>query len=188
MQDMARAPAETYASINAPAIWRSARTKIEALSNTGMDEIDIPAFLRRRGSDGDDHDEALKPMRFGVDRQAQAREPIATEAFPIGRHAAVQIVRIFNAAVRPGLSFRQALRSVTESTPDPRILRAVEAVSSLVGTRIKAWSCFLIWAHRLNIPGSALSDAALALVTAQLHGVDVQPQESARALFEEVTA
>jgi hypothetical protein len=90
--------------------------------------------------------------------------------------------------VRPGLSFRQVLRSVTESSPDPRILRAVEAVSSLVGTRIKAWSCFLIWAHRLNIPGSALSDAALALVSAQLQGVDIQPQESARALFEEDTA
>jgi cell division protein FtsZ len=37
-----------YAGLNTPSVWRSARTKVEALANNGMDEIEIPAFLRRQ--------------------------------------------------------------------------------------------------------------------------------------------
>jgi cell division protein FtsZ len=42
------APQLDYGSLNAPSIWRSARTKVEALASNGMDEIDIPAFLRKQ--------------------------------------------------------------------------------------------------------------------------------------------
>jgi cell division protein FtsZ len=35
-------------SINIPSVWRSARTKVENLTNSGMDEIEIPAFLRKQ--------------------------------------------------------------------------------------------------------------------------------------------
>jgi cell division protein FtsZ len=42
-------PARTdYAGLNTPSVWRSARTKVEALANNGMDEIEIPAFLRKQ--------------------------------------------------------------------------------------------------------------------------------------------
>jgi cell division protein FtsZ len=34
--------------LNTPSVWRSARTKVEALANNGMDEIEIPAFLRKQ--------------------------------------------------------------------------------------------------------------------------------------------
>jgi cell division protein FtsZ len=37
-----------YAGLNTPSVWRSARTKVEALANNGMDEIEIPAFLRKQ--------------------------------------------------------------------------------------------------------------------------------------------
>jgi len=41
-----------YASLSTPSVWRSARTqaaaKVEALSSNGMDEIEIPAFLRKQ--------------------------------------------------------------------------------------------------------------------------------------------
>jgi cell division protein FtsZ len=43
---------QDYASMNTPSVWRSARTqaaaKVEALSSNGMDEIEIPAFLRKQ--------------------------------------------------------------------------------------------------------------------------------------------
>ncbi|MFM7532895.1 MAG: cell division protein FtsZ [Rubrivivax sp.] len=43
------APAGTdYVGLQVPSVWRSARTKVEALSGTGMDEIEIPAFLRKQ--------------------------------------------------------------------------------------------------------------------------------------------
>jgi cell division protein FtsZ len=43
------APTATdYGGLQVPSVWRSARTKVEALSGTGMDEIEIPAFLRKQ--------------------------------------------------------------------------------------------------------------------------------------------
>ena len=47
----AQSPAD-FNSLNTPSVWRSARTsaaaKVEALSSNGMEDIDIPAFLRKQ--------------------------------------------------------------------------------------------------------------------------------------------
>jgi cell division protein FtsZ len=40
--------AADYASLQPPSVWRNARTKVEALQSNGMDEIEIPAFLRKQ--------------------------------------------------------------------------------------------------------------------------------------------
>jgi cell division protein FtsZ len=41
-----------YDGMNTPSVWRSARSqaaaKVDALSSNGMDEIEIPAFLRKQ--------------------------------------------------------------------------------------------------------------------------------------------
>ena len=40
-----------YGGLNTPSVWRSGRTaaaKVDALANNGMDEIEIPAFLRKQ--------------------------------------------------------------------------------------------------------------------------------------------
>ena len=44
--------ATDYTGLNTPSVWRNARSqaaaKVEALSSNGMDEIEIPAFLRKQ--------------------------------------------------------------------------------------------------------------------------------------------
>jgi cell division protein FtsZ len=46
------APQHTYEGLNTPSVWRSARSqaaaKVDALASNGMDDIDIPAFLRKQ--------------------------------------------------------------------------------------------------------------------------------------------
>ena len=46
------ARAHDYSNLSTPSVWRSARShaaaKVEALSSNGMDEIEIPAFLRKQ--------------------------------------------------------------------------------------------------------------------------------------------
>jgi cell division protein FtsZ len=41
-----------YASLSTPSVWRNTRThaseKVNALQSGGMDELDIPAFLRKQ--------------------------------------------------------------------------------------------------------------------------------------------
>ena len=41
-------PAQNYEGLQTPSVWRNARTKVETLANSGMDEIEIPAFLRKQ--------------------------------------------------------------------------------------------------------------------------------------------
>ena len=41
-------PSPTYEGLQTPSVWRNARTKVETLANSGMDEIEIPAFLRKQ--------------------------------------------------------------------------------------------------------------------------------------------
>jgi cell division protein FtsZ len=45
-------PHHDYAGMNTPSVWRSARSqaaaKVDALASNGMDEIEIPAFLRKQ--------------------------------------------------------------------------------------------------------------------------------------------
>ena len=44
--------AHNYEALNTPSVWRHGRTqaaaRVEALSSNGMDEIEIPAFLRKQ--------------------------------------------------------------------------------------------------------------------------------------------
>lgn len=45
------APSHDYSSLSTPSVWRNGRTaaaKVDALANHGMDEIEIPAFLRKQ--------------------------------------------------------------------------------------------------------------------------------------------
>ncbi|MDO8419983.1 MAG: cell division protein FtsZ, partial [Rubrivivax sp.] len=46
------APTHDYTGLNTPSVWRSARSqaaaKVDALASNGMDEIEIPAFLRKQ--------------------------------------------------------------------------------------------------------------------------------------------
>jgi cell division protein FtsZ len=47
----AQTPPETnYSGLGVPSVWRKreASARVEALANNGMDEIEIPAFLRRQ--------------------------------------------------------------------------------------------------------------------------------------------
>jgi cell division protein FtsZ len=40
--------APDYGGLQTPSVWRSARSKVEALQSHGMDDIEIPAFLRKQ--------------------------------------------------------------------------------------------------------------------------------------------
>ena len=45
------APAHDYSSLSTPSVWRNSRSassRVDALVSNGMDEIEIPAFLRRQ--------------------------------------------------------------------------------------------------------------------------------------------
>jgi cell division protein FtsZ len=52
LNQVAQPPQHNYEGMNTPSVWRSARShaaaKVDALASNGMDEIEIPAFLRKQ--------------------------------------------------------------------------------------------------------------------------------------------
>jgi len=66
---------------NTPALWRYSRTnaagRVDGMANAGMDDIEIPAFLRK-AADGDDMDEILRKAR----ERNEARTQRADSASP----------------------------------------------------------------------------------------------------------
>ncbi len=66
------------AGTNTPALWRSSRTsaagRVAGMANAGMDDIEIPAFLRK-ATDGDDLDEVLRKARERNEARAQSTDP-----------------------------------------------------------------------------------------------------------------
>ena len=171
-------------SMDSISVWRNARSKVEALASNGLDEIDIPAFLRNHG-DGPGIN-AHRRMSSSADRLGTVRESTPAWAALAGRQAAFDIVSTFNDAVRPGLSFRHVLQAVTQRTLDQQITAAIAQATAVTSTRVKAWACFLMWVHQLNAPQARLSDPALELVLAQLRQVDSQQQEAATAIFQAI--
>jgi len=50
-QPVQTTPAHDYSQLTTPSVWRNGRTaaaKVDALASNGMDEIEIPAFLRKQ--------------------------------------------------------------------------------------------------------------------------------------------
>ena len=50
-QQVQLAQPHDYSSLTTPSVWRNGRTaaaKVDALASNGMDEIEIPAFLRKQ--------------------------------------------------------------------------------------------------------------------------------------------
>ncbi|HMC16184.1 MAG TPA: cell division protein FtsZ, partial [Albitalea sp.] len=50
-QPVQATPAHDYSALTTPSVWRNGRTaaaKVDALASNGMDEIEIPAFLRKQ--------------------------------------------------------------------------------------------------------------------------------------------
>jgi Ca-activated chloride channel family protein len=81
MDNMSYSANASMSANNTPAIWRSNRThaasRVDGMANAGMDDIEIPAFLRK-GADGDDMDDILRKAR----ERNEARAHSADSASP----------------------------------------------------------------------------------------------------------
>ena len=104
-----------------PSVWRgrsAADSKIDTLAKGGMDELEIPAFLRRQSA---------SYQRVGSgDRRTQ-------------------IITTFNAAIARGLNLRQALRDVMALDLGFDLIAAIQDAVQTLGSMTTAWACYLLW-------------------------------------------
>lgn len=167
------------ASRHQPALYRSNRAKGSSVppvfrmsrssfsesrsfsSNSGMDDIEIPAFLRKQ----DDSSETLLNESISPSTKRPERND-----------GPVQIVTAFNEAAGKGQGFRQTLRAIFELQIATGIEMAVVKASKIAGNATKAWACYLLWCHQKQDKSARLNDAGLALVMDALAGLGPDDQ------------
>ncbi len=165
-----------------PSVWRSNRTqsasKIDALSAGGMDDFEIPAFLRRQS--GDDQGPNQTPSKVQVSTPPPGRQ----RAKPVTSTAA-QIIEAFNQAAVLGLAFRPALRAVTDLPLETWLCQLIVNASRQAGGPVKAWACYLLWLHEHDASGLTLTNEALALAEGQVKNIDAQTRLAVAQTFQE---
>jgi Ca-activated chloride channel family protein len=171
-------PEEVMMRIERPSASSGAHLMMALRGTFDSEKFDIASHLRRQ--------EALAidaiSRRLGAEHDAGS-VTIQADSLMSGMTGAFDIVRIFNGAVRPGLSFRHVLRAVTEQTIDPKCLSAVGRAVAHAGTQTKSWACFLMWIHQMGASGARLSVAALDLVRTHVQDMDLRQIEATNTAF-----
>lgn len=78
-------PAADYSALIVPSVWRSARTKVDTPASSGMDEIEIPAFLRKEAGK-EQISQPIEERAPGISRPAQGLYS-GTDDQPVMSHA-----------------------------------------------------------------------------------------------------
>jgi len=100
-----------YGSMSKPAVWRSstqAASRVDALSRGGMDDFEIPAFLRKQADEGDSSFNVLS--RQGIDKKNPAywkKKPVEAGR-RTGQYAGPAFIGITPAGVEHWLAINDA--------------------------------------------------------------------------------
>jgi Ca-activated chloride channel family protein len=168
-------------SNSVPSVWRSNRSQsaamVDSLASGGMDDFEIPAFLRKQS--GDDQ------------RTRQPASKVKVSMSPTGRQratTAAQLIEAFNQAAAQGLAFRPALRAVTDLPLETWLCQLIVSASRQAGGPVKSWACYLLWLHEHGTPGLTLNPEALALVEGQVKKIDAQVRLVIEQAFQQQTS
>ena len=148
------------ASLGTPSVWRSARTQVHALVDASMDDVEIPAFLRKQ-RDPDDHTttDTVPYMTLAeicgaiADHMARGELP---EALP-------DLARSFTVAPE--------LRAAYEA--------ALAELSGLTDSEVDAWLLLALWIAQR--PGPDGSPAMAAVLVGPVTHASLTPSDIGRA-------
>ncbi len=191
---------QAYSDLSVPSVWRTNRTqsaaKVDALASGGLDDFEIPAFLRKQADDGvwpspapetSTKQPGLLARMFGRKQKAPTSPEKGTEQvghqFDLMTASPEEILKTFNETVEEGLGFRQAMRAVTALPLETSLCQVIVDISNDVGGPLKAWACYLHWLHTHCSPGQGLSVAALALIEQQIATLDIGARQRGEERF-----
>ena len=151
-------------SQSVPAVWRSSRThtaaRVDGMANSGMDDIEIPAFLRKQ-TDSDSAPPStpskttrarpLPPERPSL-TQLRSPQPSRHELElvlngPMGpSHLVHALVKDFNQVALRHTQFRSALATCMRSNHGTYLEWLVTRHMSAAGSAAPVWALFIQWA------------------------------------------
>jgi Ca-activated chloride channel family protein len=152
---------------NTPAVWRSSRThaaaRVDGMANSGMDDIEIPAFLRKQADDSGPKTTAPVVQKFMdivqqtekfVRRKESTKTPQASpdEFMTILGHKSakdnpVQVfLKSFNQAALSHTQFRAALATCLRTNQAGYLQWLVTKHMKAAGSGAPIWAVFISWA------------------------------------------
>ena len=150
-----------------PAVWRSSRThaagRVDGMSNAGMDDIEIPAFLRKEADGGSSKPAKVVVKRFqDINTQAEklVRRTESTktpQASPdelvaiLGNKSAKdnpvqEFLKCYNQAAMTHAQFRAALATCLRTNQAGYLQWLVTKHMKAAGSGAPIWAVFISWA------------------------------------------
>jgi hypothetical protein len=140
-----------------PAVWRTGRTqaaaRVDGMSSSGMDDIEIPAFLRKAADDTSQSVEKTAPtaqqksVKPAQTPQASADELIATlHSWPTQGHPVQTLLSDFNLVAMNHTQFRSALAVCLKSNQAGYLQWLVMKHMKAAGSAAPVWAVFIAWA------------------------------------------
>jgi Ca-activated chloride channel family protein len=158
-------------SIAAPTVWRSNRThaaaRVDAMANSGMDDIEIPAFLRKQ-TDSDTEPASIHTKRSSASplpperpSPTQVRSPqpsryelelVLNERMGPG-HLVQILVNDFNQVALRHTQFRSALATCLRLNHGKYLEWLVTCHMTAAGSAAPVWALFIQWAaDKFSLP------------------------------------
>lgn len=117
--------------ISTPAVWRTSRSasaaRVDGMSSVGMDDIEIPAFLRKQTDDTDS-----TPVRSNNGKPSQ--------------NALIELVMAFNQAALSHNQFRSALAVCLRTNAANQLQSLVAKHLQAAGSAAPIWAVAISWA------------------------------------------
>jgi Ca-activated chloride channel homolog len=172
---------DAEASFSVPSVWRTNRStaaaKVDVLSSGGLDDFEIPAFLRMQT------DQTLTPAPQRPTPAGSTVQPARPREMP-AIATPEQIIAAFNKAAALGQAFRPTLRAVWDLALETSLCQAIVDACRHVGSPLRAWACYLLWLHEGSDPGLRLTPVALALTLDQVNSISSDARAAAMRPFQ----
>jgi Ca-activated chloride channel family protein len=169
-----------YGRLNAPSVWRTNRThiasKVDGMASTGMDDIEIPAFLRKQAPSLDEMVQSSKAARVAQYMDIKNTEPLAATK--------VEIATALNTASLQATSFRIALQHTLKLNMPSNYAGVIIELTKLTKDSATSWALLFEWLFG-DIEQSELLDRhAQRLLRSQLKLASDDVRERSKERFE----
>lgn len=190
-------------SMNVAAVWRTSRSQAAArtdgMASAGMDDIEIPAFLRK-STDSGDTAPPPPPAQRKPEQTAAPEWPMPSQNPQTGPetlakvlqtpmradHPVLLLVHDFNRTALLHTQFRSALAEVLRHNPAGYLQWLVTRHMGSAGSAAPIWAIFIVWAaeaYTLN-----LDRHAERLLRDFMAAIDAEMVETVRGELEDLRA
>ena len=194
-----------YGRLNTPSVWRTNRTAVSAKSSTsdlqGMDDVEIPAFLRKQAPTLDEMIQRSITSPGNLQELSSTDSSLVAKvvskvkdwvtpstvipAKPLPQHASLEdIAKVLNATSLKATSFRLALQQALKLNIKPEYSQIIIDLTSETKDSATSWALLFEWLFSKDGQDLLLEKHAQRLMRSQLKLASIEMHERAIEMFE----